>query len=157
MEVIPVFVITEVAAAPDPYTPWPPGAVFAILVIVTVGGTVYPNPGFDIRILSIEWTPFLTVVIATASAVDPGRSAGEVPIVTVGTWVYPAPSSVRTIFCRIPVLPKLSILQVAVTPWPTRVSSVIYPISLISSSITSILVSMSSPSYWKSSHSNLYV
>jgi hypothetical protein len=59
---------------------------------------VYPNPGLVRRILSIECTPLLTVVIATASAVDPGKRAGEVLIYTVGGVVYPEPSSVRTIF-----------------------------------------------------------
>ena len=43
------------------------------LLIVTIGDTVYPNPGFVIKILSIDCPacPSLLVIIATAVALTP--------------------------------------------------------------------------------------
>ena len=60
-------------------------------VNVTIGGSVYPKPGFVISILSIDWlgTPVLLVMIATAVAWDP-RAGWS--IVIIGTEVYPHPS-----------------------------------------------------------------
>ena len=48
----------QVAIAPDPLPP----------IILILGATVYPDPGFVIKISLTENTPALSVVIATADA-----------------------------------------------------------------------------------------
>ena len=76
-----------VAAAP---TPPPPE-------IVTNGACVYPAPAFVRTILSIENSPALVVVIATAVALTLPTPVGAVVIATLGVLRYPLPSLLRTI------------------------------------------------------------
>ena len=86
----PSFARIAVAIPPDPNT--------LTLRIVTVGASVYPNPGFVIKILSIDcpvW-PSLLVIIATAVALTPcGNPVVDIPI--SGAAVYPVPSFTRSI------------------------------------------------------------
>ena len=96
------------AAAPVPPPP----------EIVIVGASVYPNPAFVIKILSMDVTFALVDVIATAVAVDPDKPEGDVLNPTIGVPVNPEPSLFKNISRTAPV-PTTGVAS-AVIPIPTN-------------------------------------
>ena len=129
-----------VAIAPEPL----------LLIILTVGTTVYPIPGFMTKILSIElpvW-PERLVIIATAVAFIPPEE--EVLIETIGVERYPVPSLIKSILDTElpPTTARLdassAVADADVAPEPTIISFVIYPKSFTDSSTSSILVLITS-------------